>query len=191
MLAANWAMSLDVLRHMGPGQVCVVSDDGRHVGRTALHMAVWSKPKDTAEDIYEAFLQDLVRKALANSFFSDLLCLVSTHLEIHTPGPVRRPQPDIFLAGLLPSLASGQQTSGHAPSTSNDLGARQNRDPRVRNSGQPQAKRCLNWYSHQGATALMMAVTQGNTIAVRVLLDAGAGGTSTLAQVAVACMRLR
>ena len=77
VLSANWATSLDVLQHMGPGQVCVVSDEGAQTGRTALHMAVWAKPKDTAQDVYEAFLQELVQKATANSFFSDSLCFVS------------------------------------------------------------------------------------------------------------------
>ena len=48
---------------MSLGQACVVSDDGRHAGRTALHMAVLSKPRDTAEDVDEAFLEELVRKA--------------------------------------------------------------------------------------------------------------------------------
>ena len=56
-------MCLDVLERMSPGQACIVSDEGRHAGRTALHMAVWSKPRDTAEDVYEAFLEELVRKA--------------------------------------------------------------------------------------------------------------------------------
>ena len=38
---------------------------------------------------------------------------------------------------------------------------------------------------------MMMAVTQGNIIAVRVLLEAGAGGTSTLVHATIACLRLR
>ena len=71
-------MCLDVLRRMSPGQACVVSDDGKHTGRTALHMAVWSKPKDTAEDVYRAFLQELVVKAFCiETLFDDLLHVCS------------------------------------------------------------------------------------------------------------------
>lgn len=57
--------------------------------------------------------------------------------------------------------------------------------------GHPQARRSLNWYTHQGATALMIAATQGNTVAVKVLLEAGAGGRSTAVHVAVDCLRQR
>ena len=62
VLTGNWAMSLDVLEQMGPGQACMVSDEGRLNGRTALHMAAWVKPQDTAEDVYETFLRELCRK---------------------------------------------------------------------------------------------------------------------------------
>lgn len=63
-------MSLELLANMSPGQACVVSDMGKHEGRTALHMAVWSKPKDTAEDVYAEFLQMLCRKASGKQMFS-------------------------------------------------------------------------------------------------------------------------
>ena len=63
VLSANWAMSLDILEAMGPGQVCVVSDHDRHAGRTALHMAAFVKPRETAEDVYEEFWNALVVKA--------------------------------------------------------------------------------------------------------------------------------
>ena len=56
-------MSLDVLQAMGPGQACVVSDLERHAGRTALHMAAFIKPKETAEEVYQEFWNELVDKA--------------------------------------------------------------------------------------------------------------------------------
>ena len=52
-----------------------------------------------------------------------------------------------------------------------------------------QAKRCLNWYAPKGATALMTAVSQGNIVATRVLLEAGAGATSTALYRTVVRMR--
>ena len=63
MLEANWAKSLDILARMSPHQACIVSNHQQQTGRTALHMAAWCKPKDTAEDVYREFLQELVRKA--------------------------------------------------------------------------------------------------------------------------------
>ena len=64
MLAANWATSLDVLAAMGPGQTCVVSDLQGQAGRTALHMAAFIKPRETAaEEVYEEFWEHLVAKA--------------------------------------------------------------------------------------------------------------------------------
>ena len=63
MLQGNWAMCLDILSAMGLGQACVCSDYQQHAGRTALHMAVFVKPKDTAEEVYQEFLVELVRKA--------------------------------------------------------------------------------------------------------------------------------
>ena len=63
VLTANWATSLEVLAAMGPGQACVVSDYERHAGRTALHMAAFVKPRETAEEVYEEFWNELVAKA--------------------------------------------------------------------------------------------------------------------------------
>ena len=70
---------------------------------------------------------------------------------------------------------------GHGPLTLPSSG----HGPEAKENLPPQAKRSLNWYTHQGATALMIAVTQGNVMATKALLDGGAGATSTLARVAV------
>lgn len=178
VLAANWAMSLEVLQRMGPGQACVVSDDRRHAGRTALHMAVWSKPRDTAEDLYRAFLEELVVKAPSHGPLCPLFAQVLVMSRINAamrclggrrrnsfrvPFDFRRGARRVGAMGLPPAVILGIASAEVAYT-----------------HRYPQAKRSLNWYSHQGATALMMAVTQGNVIAVRVLLSAGAGGTSAV-----------
>ena len=64
VLAANWARSLDILEAMGPGQSCVVSNQPGHTGRTALHMAAFVKPRETATELYQMFWDALVAKAV-------------------------------------------------------------------------------------------------------------------------------
>ena len=63
VLTANWAMCLETLDRMSPSQACVVCDEGAQTGRTALHMAVWVKPKETSVEVYQEFLEKLAYKA--------------------------------------------------------------------------------------------------------------------------------